>query len=263
MINVGKILSNISDQAQKRSPELCAGFAITGVIISIITTYKQAPKIQRDLDMARDELEDCDRISDEYKREIKIQCAKDLARDGFPIVVSGGMTIGFIVLSNYISNRRQALLAGLLSTTQTALLDYQNAANEVIDDKHRQRIHDRIAERKVEENPPNPDYIQKTGEGTTLCLETITGQYFYSDIHRIKTKWIEFNEDLRVDVEKPLNDWLDELKIQRSDIGDDLVWVYDPEKNLRHVEMRETSALAADSTPVFCIGYDRPPTYAR
>lgn len=261
MISIGKILSSISDQAQKRSPELLTGFAITGVIISIITTYKQAPKIQTDIDFARDELEYAQ--SDEHKKEIRMQCIKDVARHSFPIVLSTGTTIGCIVLNNYISNRRRTLLAGLLSTTQTALLDYQNATNQVLDDKKLQKVHDKIAEKKLEDKPPDANYIQSTGQGTTLCCELITGQYFYSDIHFIKKKWLEFNDELQQDLEKSLNDWLYELQIQRSDLGDELMWIYDPEKNLRTITLRESSLLTTDSQPVYCIGYDRLPIYTR
>ncbi|MBQ5562679.1 MAG: hypothetical protein IIT39_04770 [Clostridia bacterium] len=66
--------------------------------------------------------------------------------------------------------------------------------------------------------------IVTTGYGDTLCYETLSGRYFYSDIEKIRAAVNRANKIILEESYISLNEFYDELDLGHTGIGDSIGW---------------------------------------
>ena len=100
--------------------------------------------------------------------------------------------------------------------------------------------------------------IVTTGYGDTLCYETLSGRYFYSDIEKIRAAVNRANKIILEESYISLNEFYDELDLGHTGIGDSIGW------GVAHtglINLNFSSQLTNNGTPCLVIGYDNIPVY--
>lgn len=249
-MNFKNILRIISSNAKRHSPELLTGAAVVGVIVSIRCAARAAIVVDEALDTAKEDIEAEPDKEDEIKKDTAIVIVKECAKP----VVSGAITIFCIISSNRISASRQVALASMCTASQSALLEYKTATKKVAGKKKAEDIDYEAYNEKIDDSA-----ILNTGFGNDLCCEAITGQVFYSDINRVMSDWLALEETMLEGEDICVNDWLYDLKIEPSSVGDNLLWRIDKEKDRGVVHMNKKCIFTRSGKPCIYLEPDRPP----
>ena len=109
-----------------------------------------------------------------------------------------------------IDVRRQAVLAGLYSTAEQALIEYQKKVVEMIGEKPEKEIRTAIAQDRIDKDPPPSLIFDSDAE----CWCYYNGYKFRSNYARLKDIMNEANKEM-----------IDHMYISECD----LLWMFDPE----------------------------------
>lgn len=227
------------------APEILTGVGISGMITTCVLSVKATPKAMKAIE------------------DKKAETTLDKVKAGYKYYILPGITGTLsticLICSCTESKRRNAALAAALTLTEDNFIEYKDKVKEMIGDKKEQHVEEAILQDKALEQPVNMDGIIHTGLGNTLCLDSLTGQRFYSDIESIRSAFNDLN-DLKSKgrwSEIVLNDYTQALHIEDSAVlGTVLSW--GPEDGL--LELVKTTTLIGN-TPCFVIGHRNPPRY--
>lgn len=249
----GKILKRSGDFLYENSPTVFAGVAIAGIIGTVAMTVKATNK-------ARDTIEEATYKDPDTGEEIQPDTKETVIliwKYYVPVVLMTGMTIGSLVISHRIQNKRNVLLAGLYSTSQKALEEYQAKTEEIVGKNKSEKIHEEIASDYLTNNPVNQGSIVATGKGGSLCFDVLSGQYFWSDYDKVRKAVNDFNERLISEDRLSLNEFYSLLGINTNELGDEVGWVAG-----KGIDVSYKSRLASDGTPCLVLDYNNPPTWS-
>jgi hypothetical protein len=97
-----------------------------------------------------------------------------------------------------------------------------------------------------------------TGDGETLCLDSLSGRPFKSDINKIKTAEIELGARMLDERYVSLNDFYYEIGLDPIyPLGDDLGWNIDRGR----IQLSFSTQLTADNRPCLVVNYTVAPRY--
>lgn len=243
---IAKILKKISDEA----PTILTGTAVGGVVASLITMRNSTLK--------------ADKIIKEHqakqKEELKFKEKFLLTwKTYIPAAVSAGLTIAAIISSNVISKKRLSALSILCSGAEAALSQYQNKVEQLIGKNKAQKVKDEIAQDIVDASDitenDDEESIQEVGQGTTWCLDKLTGRKFKSSAEHIRRAQNDANMALLGGSQISLNEFYDYLGLDNCSLGD--IVGFD-ESN--PVNISFSSALKG-SQPVLVLSYNVSPIW--
>lgn len=183
MRNVRSLLKQGERIARAHSPEILAGTACAGVVATGYLGWQAGVKFSRTCILYPEETSRKDRIISDIKHHWK---------QHIPVVFTGAVTIGCIVMGTRIGMRRTAAMAAAYSISERAFTEYREKVAEKLGEKKESAIRDEIAQDKVSQNPMGPSVVL-LGSGTTLFYEYFTGRYFVSDMATIKRAENEIN----------------------------------------------------------------------
>lgn len=229
------------------SPAILTATGIVGATVAIIFVAKEAPK-------AKEELDSYDWEEPEDAQEFAEQTFEK-ARIIFPYywksVLLFSASMGCIIFAQRAQAGRTAALASAYSLLKTTTDEYKDKVIEIVGEKKADEIETEIARDHVISNPPMTGNIIETGNGKVLCMESLTGQYFFSDADHIKRMENMFNQHLNRDTFGSVNDWLDMLGIRTVGLGEDKGWNIN--RDLLVVKFR--SILTDTDVPVLVVDY--------
>lgn len=243
---IAKVLKKISDEA----PTILTGTAVGGVVASLITMRNSTLK--------------ADKIIKEHqakqKEELKFKEKFLLTwKTYIPTAVSAGLTIAAIISSNVISKKRLSALSILCSGAEAALSQYQNKVEQLIGKNKAQKVKDEIAQDIVDASDitenDDEESIQEVGQGTTWCLDKLTGRKFKSSAEHIRRAQNDANMALLGGGQISLNEFYDYLGLDNCSLGD--IVGFD-ESN--PVNISFSSALKG-SQPVLVLSYNVSPIW--
>ncbi len=245
-------IKGLAKGLKKHSPEILTGIGIAGMIGAVVMAVKATPKAVELLENKKDEL-NVDKLSPAETVKTTWKCY-------IPTAVTGILGAACIIGAGSVNHKRNAALAAAYGLTETAFKEYKDKVVEVIGEKKEQTVKDEIAKDKMTENPVTEvesTAIVTTGYGDTLCYETLSGRYFYSDIEKIRAAENRVNKIILEDSFVSLNEWYDELGLDGTVIGDMIGWnrYYGND----WLEVRFSSQLTNNGTPCLVIGYDTLP----
>lgn len=228
------------DIMSKNSPALAAGMAIVTMGGAIAMAIRATKKIEDELMKAHVEKNEAvldKKIKGESKTDpetedekivelTKTEKAIIYAKVYWPVAALVLLSAACMVTSVCCAQHQIKAMAVVTATAQTALADYEKAAEAVVGKNKATAIKDQVNVTKIRENPPQQDKIFDTGKGKTLCYEPISGRYFYSDIDKIRGAINKLNEDLLDMGFVSLNDYYRSLGLEETLYGDDQGWHY-------------------------------------
>lgn len=199
---------------KKKGPTILmwAGLAAFGG--SLYATGKATVKAVRDVDAMEETPSTKDILEAEYKHYI-------------PAAILAATGTGCVVLANHMQLVRLETVIAAYAMNKDKLEKYKEAVHEVFDDKQVKELEGKLAQKQADDIPPweTQEYFDPA-DGTTAgkvpCIETLTGQIFWSNAIAIDAALNDLNNWLNKDGSATVNEWLDILGCRVTDgpLGD-------------------------------------------
>lgn len=251
---VVKFIKDIQNGVSKHRPGILTGIGIAGMVTTTILAVKATPKAIRLInEKEQEELEK----DENFESLSKVDIVKTAWKPYIPAVVTGTVSVACLIGASSVNAKRNAALATAYQISQTALHDYKAKVVETIGEKKEKVIREQAAKEKVEQNPVSKREVIITGGGDTLCYDITAGQYFKSDIEKIKKTVNELNRRMTYEMYISWNEFFDELGMKTTPMGDELGWNIDDGL----IELDYSSQLTDDGTPCITIEYLIAPKY--
>lgn len=261
--NIKGFAHNVQMSVAKNSPKILMGVGIAGMVTSTVLAVKATPKALKLIEEAEDQkmenqLNDGIKPTEIVETLTPVETVKATWKAYIPAVSVGAVSIACLLGSTNINARRTAALATAYKLSETALTEYKDAVVETIGEKKAKAVKDKIAEKRVKENPVSKNEVIVTGTGTSLCYDTLSGRYFQSDMNAIKKAENELNMMLRDENYVSLNSLYDMLKLEHTKMSDELGWNIDRDG---YVEIEVSAQISEDSQPCLVLDFSAMPRY--
>lgn len=234
---------------RKYSPEILSGLAITGVITTAVLAVRVTPEaMKRIWHMKEDPVIAGE--SDNPAPVTRTEMLKETWTLYIPAALSAAGTIACIAGASRIGSRRNTALVAGMALADRAFQEYKEEVKEVLGERKETAVRDRIAEKRIEENPPGSQVII-TGAGPQLCYDTLTDRYFQGDIEKIRRAENDINRAIIHDMYASQNDFYALIGLDDCVAGEELGW------NMEHyLKLVFTSKLSKEGIPCLAIGYE-------
>lgn len=255
--------------ADEHQREIMLGGAIAGTVVTAVLSWKAGIKADRVLAEQRNKrilIDDGimneteihgsydEEAYDKAKKDLTIETVKKMAPIVAPPVLAATGTIISVVAGYKVASTQIATLSALYSMSEKALADQLEKTKEIVGPKKAQEIADAITDKKVKETPIDKNTIINTGKGTTLCLDDMSGRYFYSSAEEIKKACNTINKRMMDEYYISLNELYDELGLPEITLGEDVGFNIDD--GLIDIDHILGATLHNNETPVLVLNYD-------
>ena len=248
-MNLKSVINMCRGFTERHCSELLIVIGIAGYISTTILAVKATPKALSLIEAHKKELS---------KEQLTVkETVMTTWKCYIPATISGVMSTVCVLGSAVLSHNQKAALAAAYTLSETSFSDYKEKALEALGEKKEKDIRDKVAEKHITENPVSNNEVIITGKGDTLCYDILSGRYFNSDIEKIRRAENELNRRMRDELSISLNDFYDELGLDRIKIGDDLGWNIDK----GYLDISFSSRLAENDVPCIVINHSCLPTY--
>ena len=217
-----KFFNKVKVGTIKHSPEILTGIGIAGMVTTTVLAVRATPKALDLLSQAEDAKFD-NGHGDSLTIPEKIKVAW---KPYIPAVVTGAASITCIIGASSVNAKRNAALATAYELSRTALADYKEKVVETIGEKKEKVIHEKVAQKKVDEHPISSSEVIIAGSGEILFLEPASMRYFKSDVETVRGIINDLNERMITGMEGyiSLSDFYNEIGLPHTSTSDDMGW---------------------------------------
>lgn len=247
MPNVSEILKTVSKFTDKNAPALLTAIVVVGVGTTVLLAIDGTKKA--DAILAEEAKENPDETL--TKKEIIAKTWTNY----IPTAISAGITITAAIMSHHVSHKRIIALATACTLSKDHLKKYQDKVKELLGERTDQKIHDAIAKEQVSGIDSRTAHILDTKTGSVLCMDSLSGQLFYSSVNAINAAVNEANKSLYHDTWLSVNDYFWNLGLRRGVAFDRIGWSVEKGQ----IETHYTSCLTQDNVPCLVINYTTEP----
>lgn len=229
---------------------------IGGMIATVILTAKATPKVLEAIENEKKEKG----LSEEDKLP-PVDTLKVAWKPYLPAATVGLVSIGCVLGSNSVNAKRIAALTTAYNFSRNALEDYKNAVVETVGEKKEKTIQENASQKTVERYEGNQQIIM-TGNGDTLCMDSLTGIEFYSNPDKIIKAVNKFNALLIDEMYGSLNElyeFYDISNLEYRKLGEEVGWHYDLFRSRSLLEVSFDATLTKDQKPCLVIMYNQIP----
>lgn len=231
----------------KHSPEILTGIGITGMITSTILAVKATPKALLLIENKKKELK--------TKELTTIETIKAAWKPYIPSIGVAATSMTCIIFASRINYKRNAALATAYSLSERAFSKYKEKVIETIGEKREKVVQEKVAQEKLDKQPKSQVIV--TSNGDTLCMDTMSGRYFKSDMETIKQAINKLNRRLVYENYISLNEFYGEIGLDNIKNGDLLGWNIDSGL----IEPTFSTCLAENGQPCIVIDFMVEPRY--
>ena len=252
------VYNGVKGKVQKHSPEILMGVGVVGVVATTVTACRATMKLNDILEECsetRDKIKSVqdnpayeDRYSDEdAQKDLTInyvQTGVKVAKLYAPSVALGVLSIGCLVGSHSVMQKRNAALSAAYLTVDKSFKEYKQRVIDRVGEEVEKEIRYGIKAEEVAETVVDEDGNETTVTETVKMMDP----NLYSDYARffdeaspywqkdpeynlvfLKAQQQYANDLLRAKGRLFLNDVYDMLGIEKTKAGQIVGWVYDPE----------------------------------
>lgn len=212
-----QFINTVKSGAAKHSPEILTGFGLIGMGASLIYAITATPKALTLIEDKKYELQ--------TNKLTPVETVKTVWKPYIPAVLTFVGSATCIIGASSINYKRNAALGAAYALSERTLLRYRNKVIDTLGERKEHEIRDKVAQDMVNENKPSQVII--TAKGNTLCMDTMSGRYFKSDIETIKQTINQLNRRLTYDHYISLNEFYYELGMEGIKNGDLMGWNLD------------------------------------
>ena len=236
--------------ASKNSPAILTGIGVALGVTATVLAVKATPKAMQLLEEKK-RVEELDELT-------PVEVVKTAWKPYVPAVVTTAASAACIIGAHSVHMKRTAALAAAYKISEAALSEYGSKVVESIGEKKEQNIREKVAQERIDKNPVGNREVIITGGGDTLCYDYISKRYFQSDIDKLKRAENALNKQMLHDISgyASLNDFYDEIELERVEFGDDLGW------NTEHlIELDIHAGMADNGKPCIVVAHYAAPKY--
>lgn len=164
-----------------------------------------------------------------------------------PSVITGGATIGSIVLANRMSAQKAAALAAAYGLSQKQFEEYKTKVAEKLGIQKAQKVQDELAQDRVNKAPGGNQIV--IVEGEVLCFDQPTGRYFRSTMDAINKAVNSTNAHILHHDHASASHFYEELGLPATSWTDEVGWSTD-----QLLELDISTVMSDDDKP--CIAID-------
>lgn len=265
--SVTQFINSTKATLAKRSPEILTGLGIAGMITTTVLAVKATPKAMRLIEGERQ------RQNDELRKEAiengweeiglvdklkPIEVVKVAWKPYIPAAVTGVVSTACLIGASTINGRRNAALATAYQLSATALSEYKEKVVETIGEKKEKTIREKVAQKKLDENPIKTSEIIVTGGGDVLFIEPISMRPFTFDIEKLRKIVNDLNYRMVTGMEEyiALSEFYDEIGLPRTTVSDDLGWNLGKDGQ---IEITWHACVTNDGKPALMLDYQVAP----
>ena len=243
--NTAKI---IQSETVKHIPEISAAVGIVLMGSATVLGIMKTPKAMELIEERKEELE--------VEELDKIEIVKTTWKCYFPCATAFTIGAACVVGGSVANAKRSMALVTAYALSESTLKDYKDKVVETLGEKKEKKVRESIAKDKVNEIDTTKEVVIKTGKGSTLCYDMLSGQLFESDIEIIKKAVNETNRIALLDTYASVNDFYDQVGMNPAELGEYFGW------NANHalLEIDFTSQLTKDGRPALVLDYVNYPT---
>lgn len=244
------LMNQFKDGVNKHSPEILIGIGIAGMISTTVLAVKATPRALKLIEEAK-------RAEEKEKLE-PVEVVKTAWKPYVPSLITGCLSIGCIIGGTYVNGKRNVALATAYKLAETTLADYREKVIETIGENKEKQIREKVDKKRIEQKPASKADIVVTGNGETLCFDINTGQYFKSNVDRIRGTVNELNRRMLSEMYISWNDFLYEIGEKMIPNGDDLGWNINTEG---FIDLEFGTQLTDENAPCITMSYLVAPRY--
>ena len=244
-----RVINSSKQYLSKHSPEILTGIGITGMITSTVLAVSATPKALNLIDIQKKKLK-----TDELTT---LETIKAAWKPYVPAISLSIVSTACLIGASAVNAKRNAALATAYAISERTLVRYRDKVIETLGEKKEKEVRDKIAQEEVDNNKVSNSQIIVTSKGNTLCMDSLNGRYFKSDIDKINKAVNELNRQLTYQNYVSLNDFYYELGLDGIKNGSLLGWNLDDGL----IKIDFSSCLAEDGTPCLVIDYAVMPKY--
>lgn len=252
-VKLPKELLKLKNLGVKYSPQILTGIGIAGLVTTAVLTGKATIKA---VELVEEEKE----IKEESQEEMTF---KDVIKVSWkcyiPAVTTGVVSALCIFEANSVATKRTAAIATAYEIAKTGIREYKDAVIETVGEEKEHVIRGKLAEKRLENDPIQNKQVIFTDKAETLCYDPWSGRYFKCHIDKINKAINKLNRDMMMDMTgyASLNDFYDEIGLERTDSGRILGW------NITEgiIKLHIDSKIVNEDTPVAVIDFYVTPTW--
>ena len=125
---------------------------------------------------------------------------------------------------HWTHQKRYAALMGLYALGNQAFQEYRESIDEVLDDKTKEEVKQRVTSKAVHRNEDDLDGALGDLREMTLCYDSFSGRFFQSDIESIRRAENECNKGLIAHNYGSLNELYSLMGLGGVGAGEDIGW---------------------------------------
>lgn len=233
--NVTQLLKTAKKTLSKHSPEILTGIGIAGMITTTALAVKATPKALKLIEMEKKHqneelLLQAKRLHRETCAQVDrlkpIEVVKVAWKPYIPAAITGVLSTTCLIGASATNYRRNAALATAYQIASTTLTDYKAQVVESIGEKKEKTIRDKVAQKKLDENPEVTREVIVTGTGDVLFVEPVSMRSFTFDIEKLRKVFNDLNYRMVVGMEEyiSLSELYSEIGLPKTAVSDDLGW---------------------------------------
>lgn len=248
--NLAKFFKDAGKVVSKHSPEILTGVGIVGMVTTTVLAVKATPKALQLIE---------ERKREEGRHDLKsLEVVKAAWKPYIPAMVTGVTSMTCLIGASSVNARRNAALAAAYTLSETALSEYRDQVVESLGEKKEQTIREKISQKQLDKTPISTSEVYITGRGNTTCLDPLSKRYFKSDRDLITKAENKLNKRMLHDIcgQVSLNEFYDEIGLDRTDLGDNIGWDTD-----HLIDLDITAGLDDNGEPCLVIGHHNAPRY--
>lgn len=235
------IFNKIANFTKEYSPEILIGSGVASMIASTILAVKATPKAIRNIEQEK---------SDRGVTMLKTQDTIKVAwKPYIPSIVSGVVGAGCIIAGTTQNKHQKAALAAVYSLSENTLRRYKDEVRKMVGDEKADEIDRQVVKSRIKERPVIIDtedsmFVEQTGNGNTLCFDSLSGRYFRSSINAIDRAVNNVNKSLMSEHYVTVNELYNEIGLSTIGAGSLIGWKAEKDMCEIHydTEMDDTGA---------------------
>lgn len=217
----------------KNQPALMIATGLAGLVTTVILTVRAQKKADAIINEDRMNADPEDpEIYYRRKKDgkLKVRMKYRIRRTWkcyVPSFLVGGISLGCVIASHRVNERRNALLASSLAASEAAMTEYQKQVIDTIGEDAEKAIHEKFVEKQIEKEQINSPLVDSNTY--VNCIDSSTNQHFLSTKQDIRKVENDLNQERLTGFGSviTLNDYYAALGIEETEIGYLMGWDID------------------------------------
>lgn len=243
-------MKDVSRFGSKHMSEILTLLGIGLGASTVFLAVKKTPEALKDIEEKKEEL-NVDELT-------PVETVQATWKNYIPAAMTGCASVICLIGANSVNAKRNAALATAYTLSEAARKEYRNKVIETIGEKKEGEVREKIAKDRLEDHKKsNNTQVIVTEKGSVKCLDSHSGRMFTTSVHALQKAEIKVNNQLRNDFYVSLNEFYDEIGLDRTRGGDDLGW----NMNDGYVEISLSAILDEDDEPCLVLDYNIAPRF--